>query len=171
MCSNEDINADRLIFELLEQKYRTIRLFCAGRLDVDSEGMVVLTNDGDLAHRLTHPSQEVRKKYKIEIDKNLDTDVLPSLLNGEIVEDEFLKIDEIKPSKGKSLRSRKLDIVMQHGKKREIRRIFFHLGYRVTKLKRVSIGGLGIRNMSLGQSRLLKKKKLICSSPRKFPKI
>ena len=168
MCSNEDINADRLIFELLEQKYRTIRLFCAGRLDVDSEGMVVLTNDGDLAHRLTHPSQEVRKKYKIEIDKNLDTDVLPSLLNGEIVEDEFLKIDEIKPSKGKSLRSRKLDIVMQHGKKREIRRIFFHLGYRVTKLKRVSIGGLGIRNMSLGQSRLLKKEEIDLLFPKKI---
>ena len=168
MCSNEDINADRLIFELLEQKYRTIRLFCAGRLDVDSEGMVVLTNDGDLAHRLTHPSQEVRKKYKIEIDKNLDTDVLPSLLNGEIVEDEFLKIDEIKPSKGKSLRSRKLDIVMQHGKKREIRRIFFHLGYRVTKLKRVSIGGLGIRNLSLGQSRLLKKEEIDLLFPRKI---
>ena len=129
MCSNEDINADRLIFELLEQKYRTIRLFCAGRLDVDSEGMVVLTNDGDLAHRLTHPSQEVRKKYKIEIDKNLDTDVLPSLLNGEIVEDEFLKIDEIKPSKGKSLRSRKLDIVMQHGKKIRLF-LFFHLHLR-----------------------------------------
>ena len=124
MCSNEDINADRLIFELLEQKYRTIRLFCAGRLDVDSEGMVVLTNDGDLAHRLTHPSQEVRKKYKIEIDKNLDTDALPSLLNGEIVEDEFLKIDEIKPSKGKSLRSRKLDIVMQHGKKEKLEEYF-----------------------------------------------
>ena len=168
MCSNEDINADRLIFELLEQKYRTIRLFCAGRLDVDSEGMVVLTNDGDLAHRLTHPSQEVRKKYKIDIDKNLDTDVLPSLLNGEIVEDEFLKIDEIKPSKGKSLRSRKLDIVMQHGKKREIRRIFFHLGYRVTKLKRVSIGGLGIRNMSLGQSRLLKKEEIDLLFPKKI---
>lgn len=168
MCSNEDINADRLIFELLEQKYRTIRLFCAGRLDVDSEGMVVLTNDGDLAHRLTHPSQEVRKKYKIEIDKNLDTDVLPSLLNGEIVEDEFLKIDEIKPSKGKSLRSRKLDIVMQHGKKREIRRIFFYLGYRVTKLKRVSIGGLGIRNMSLGQSRLLKKEEIDLLFPKKI---
>tara|TARA_B100000282_G_scaffold294230_1_gene271040 strand:+ start:2165 stop:2914 length:750 start_codon:yes stop_codon:yes gene_type:complete len=168
MCSNEDINADRLIFELLEQKYRTIRLFCAGRLDVDSEGMVVLTNDGDLAHRLTHPSQEVRKKYKIEIDKNLDTDVLPSLLNGVIVEDEFLKIDEIKPSKGKSLRSRKLDIVMQHGKKREIRRIFFHLGYRVTKLKRVSIGGLGIRNMSLGQSRLLKKEEIDLLFPKKI---
>ncbi len=167
MCSNEDIHADRLIFELLETKYRSIRLFCAGRLDVDSEGMVILTNDGALAHKLTHPSQKVRKKYKVEIDIPLDTVHLPSLIGGEIVEDEFLKIDEIKPSKGKSLRSTKLDIFMQHGKRREIRRIFYHLGYKVKKLRRVSIGGLGIRNMSLGQSRLLKNDEIDLLFPKK----
>jgi 23S rRNA pseudouridine2605 synthase len=119
-CSNEDKHADRLVFELLESKYRGIRLFCAGRLDVDSEGMVILTND----------------------------------------EDEFLKLDEIKPSRGKSLKSNKLDIYMSHGKKREIRRIFYHFGYKVKRLRRVSIGGLGIRNMSLGQSRILKKEEI-----------
>ena len=64
MCSNEDENADRLIFDLLESKYRSVRLFCAGRLDVDSEGMVILTNDGTLAHRLTHPSKMVEKDIK-----------------------------------------------------------------------------------------------------------
>ena len=90
-----------------------------------------------------------------------DTDIIK--VNGkrvQVIEDEFLKIDEIKPSKGKSLRSNKLDIFMSHGKKREIRRIFFHFGYKVKKLRRVSIGGLGIRNMSLGQSRMLKKEEI-----------
>jgi 23S rRNA pseudouridine2605 synthase len=159
-CSNEDEHAERLIFELLESKYRGIRLFCAGRLDVESEGMVVLTNDGSLAHRLTHPSQNIRKKYKIELNIPLNTADLSSFINGEVIDDEFLKIDEIKPSKGKSLRSNKLDIFMSHGKKREIRRIFFHFGYKVKKLRRVSIGGLGIRNMSLGQSRMLKKEEI-----------
>ena len=66
-CSNEDPYAERLIFELLEARHRNTRLFCAGRLDVDSEGLVILTNDGKLAHRLTHPSQQVRKKYQVEI--------------------------------------------------------------------------------------------------------
>lgn len=159
-CSNEDEYADRLIFELLESKYRKIRLFCAGRLDVDSEGMVILTNDGSLAHRLTHPSQMVRKRYKVELDKPLDTVDLPSLTNGEVIDEEFLKIDEIRPSKGKSLKSTKLDIIMGHGKKREIRRIFLHLGYKVKKLRRVSIGGLNIKNVSLGQSRLLKSEEI-----------
>jgi 16S rRNA U516 pseudouridylate synthase RsuA-like enzyme len=77
-----------------------------------------------------------------------------------VIDEEFLKIDEIRPSKGKSLRSTKLDIIMGHGKKREIRRIFFHLGYKVKKLRRVSIGGLSIKNVSLGQSRLLKNEEI-----------
>jgi len=159
-CSNEDKHADRLVFELLESKYRGIRLFCAGRLDVDSEGMVILTNDGSLAHRLTHPSQNIRKKYKVELDIIFDTIHLKPITNGEVIDDEFLKLDEIKPSRGKSLKSNKLDIYMSHGKKREIRRIFYHFGYRVKRLRRVSIGGLGIRNMSLGQSRILKKEEI-----------
>jgi 23S rRNA pseudouridine2605 synthase len=159
-CSNEDKHADRLVFELLESKYRGVRLFCAGRLDVDSEGMVILTNDGSLAHRLTHPSQNIRKKYKVELDIIFDTLHLKPITNGEVIEDEFLKLDEIKPSRGKSLKSNKLDIYMSHGKKREIRRIFYHFGYKVKRLRRVSIGGLGIRNMSLGQSRILKKEEI-----------
>ena len=166
MCSNEDENADRLIFDLLESKYRSVRLFCAGRLDVDSEGMVILTNDGTLAHRLTHPSKMVRKKYKVELDTPFDTKDIQTLLTGEMVENEFLKIDELRPSKGKSLRTTKLDVIMGHGKKREIRRIFFHLGYKVKKLRRIAIGGLTIRNTSIGQSRLLKNEEIELLFPR-----
>ncbi|MEJ6523061.1 MAG: pseudouridine synthase [Opitutales bacterium] len=167
-CSNEDGHADRLIFELLESKYRTIRLFCAGRLDLDSEGMVILTNDGSLANRLTHPSHMVKKRYKVELDITFDTADLSSLLNGATIEEEFLKIDEVKPSKGKSLRTNKLDVYMGHGKKREIRRIFYHLGYKVKKLKRFAIGGLGIKNMSLGQSRLLKNEEIELLFPKEI---
>ena len=168
MCSNEDQHADRLIFELLDSKYRSIKLFCAGRLDVDSEGMVILTNDGTLAHRLTHPSQKVRKKYKIELDIPFDTKDLASLLDGKIVDDEFLKIDEIKPSRGKSLRSSHLDLIMGHGKKREIRRLFYHMGYKVKKLRRIAIGGLNIKKTSIGQSRLLKNEEIELLFPREI---
>ena len=87
-------------------------------------------------------------------------------INGELVEEEFLKIDEVRPSKGKSLRSTKLDVIMGHGKKREIRRIFYHLGYKVKKLRRVAIGGLGIKNVSSGQTRLLKKEEIELLFPR-----
>ena len=108
----------------------------------------------------------VRKRYKVEIDIPFDTKDLYSLINGEVVEEEFLKIDEVKPSKGKSLRTTKLDVYMGHGKKREIRRIFYHLGYKVKKLRRIAIGGLGIKNVSIGQSRLLKKEEIELLFPR-----
>ena len=70
-CSNHDEFADRLIFELLPHQASTNPSFCAGRLDVDSEGLVILTNDGSLAHQLTHPSQQIRKKYQLEIKQPL----------------------------------------------------------------------------------------------------
>ena len=85
-CSNDDPHADRLIFELLEARHRNIRLFCAGRLDVDSEGLVILTNDGKLTHKLTHPSQQVRKKYQVEINEPLERDAFRGMLDG--IEDE-----------------------------------------------------------------------------------
>ena len=64
-CSNEDAHAERLVFELLNQNIGKFRLFCAGRLDVDSEGLVILTNDGLLAHRLTHPSRTYVRNIKL----------------------------------------------------------------------------------------------------------
>ena len=77
-CSNDDPHADRLIFELLEARHRNIRLFCAGRLDVDSEDCT--TNDGKLTHKLTHPSQQVRKKYQVEINEPLENNALEECL-------------------------------------------------------------------------------------------
>ena len=100
-CSNSDEYADRLIFELLPRRLLQTRLFCAGRLDVESEGLVIITNDGKLAHKLTHPSQQVRKKYQVEIKEALASEHLPLMIQGIEDQGEFLQIDEIK-AKGKS---------------------------------------------------------------------
>ena len=105
VCSNEDGHADRLIFELLESKYRSVRLFCAGRLDLDSEGMVILTNDGSLAHRLTHPSHMVRKRYKVELDIPFDTSDLSALLSGAVIEEEVILAAGSTVPPGKTLES------------------------------------------------------------------
>ena len=145
-CSNDDPHADRLIFELLEARHRNIRLFCAGRLDVDSEGLVILTNDGKLAHRLTHPSQRVRKKYQVEINNPLEYDAFKAMLKGFEDEGEFLQLDEIRTKAGNPVGSTKLEITMGHGKKREIRRCLQRYRYKVKKLRRTSIGGLRLGN-------------------------
>ena len=155
-CSNDDPHADRLIFELLEARHRNIRLFCAGRLDVDSEGLVILTNDGKLAHRLTHPSQRVRKKYQVEINNPLEYDAFKAMLKGFEDEGEFLQLDEIRTKAGNPVGSTKLEITMGHGKKREIRRCLQRYRYKVKKLRRTSIGGLRLGKLPLGTYRDVK---------------
>ena len=135
-CSNEDPHAQRLIFELLETKHRSLRLFCAGRLDVDSEGLVILTNNGKLANRLTHPSHQIKKKYQVEINQPLDKEDFQRLLEGFEEDGEFLQLDEIRSKSGHPIGSTRLEIFMGHGKKREIRRCFDNLRYRVKKIKK-----------------------------------
>ena len=165
-CSNHDEFADRLIFELLPQRLLQTRLFCAGRLDVDSEGLVILTNDGSLAHQLTHPSQQIRKKYQLEIKQPLSGEHIPQMIQGIEDEGEFLRIDEIK-ARGKSpIGETRLDIILGHGKKREIRRVFGHFRYQIKKLRRVSIGGLYLNKLPVGSFRELNQKEIDLLLPR-----
>ena len=165
-CSNSDEYADRLIFELLPRRLLQTRLFCAGRLDVESEGLVIITNDGKLAHKLTHPSQQVRKKYQIEIKEALASEHLPLMIQGIEDQGEFLRIDEIK-AKGKSpIGETRLDVMLGHGKKREIRRVFGHFRYQIKKLRRVSVGGLHLNKIPLGSFRELNEKEIDLLFPR-----
>jgi len=165
-CSNHDEYAERLIFELLPSRLLQTRLFCAGRLDVDSEGLVIVTNDGSLSHRLTHPSQQIRKKYQLEIKQQLSGDHLPLMIQGIEDEGEFLRIDEIR-AKGKSpIGETRLEIILGHGKKREIRRVFGHFRYQIKKLRRVSIGGLHLNKLPLGSFRELNQKEIDLLLPR-----
>lgn len=168
-CSNDDEHAERLIFDLLERKHRTYRLFCAGRLDVESEGLVILTNDGSLAHRLTHPSNEVKKRYQVELNAPLTGEHLPLLKKGATIEEEFLRIDELRAKNGKPVGNQRLELTLGHGKKREIRRIFQHFGYRIKKLRRVAIGGLFLHKLPLGQYRELESKEIGLLFPKEIP--
>ena len=167
-CSNEDEYAQRLIFDLLERKHKSIRLFCAGRLDVESEGLVILTNDGSLAHRLTHPSNEIKKRYQVELKTPLTAEHLPLLIKGTTVEEDFLRIDEIRAKNGKPIGNLKLEVTLGHGKKREIRRIFQHFGYRIKSSGEVNRRSL-LHKLPSGNTANSKRKKLICSSQVNFP--
>jgi 23S rRNA pseudouridine2605 synthase len=165
-CSNSDEHAERLIFELLETKHRKFRLFCAGRLDLDSQGLVILTNDGNLAHRLTHPSQKVRKRYQVEINQPLEHEHFSKLLEGFDEGGEFIRLDEIRVKYGNPVGSCKLEIILGHGKKREIRRAFGFFKYRIRKLRRIAIGGLTLGKTPLGHYRELENKEIDLLFPR-----
>src|SRR3954463_12886916 len=103
VCGNSDPHADQTIFDLLPREWAKLRLFCAGRLDKDSEGLVILTSDGDLAHKLMHPSNLVVKRYYVSLEEPFPASRLRQLLRGVVIEGEHLKVERahlVNPSKG-----------------------------------------------------------------------
>ncbi|MDX2188006.1 MAG: pseudouridine synthase [Opitutaceae bacterium] len=156
VCSNDDpFNADT-VFTVLPRELSKHRFFCAGRLDKDSEGLVILTTDGELANRLMHPSNVVVKRYHVLLERPFPTSRKPALVKGILVEGERLKIERatlISPDRDGA--SRSIDVEMHHGKKREIRQLFLGLGFEVKKLKRYQIGNFPLRGIPLRAVKVL----------------
>lgn len=151
LCSNRDPHHARTVFTELPRRWSRRRFFCAGRLDLDSEGLLILTTDGDLAQRLTHPSNRVVKRYHVTLNRPFSAAQIPRLLAGVFVEEERLCVDRadlVDPVPGG--RSRRVDVHLHHGKKREIRRIFAALGYEVVRLQRYQIGALCLPDLAPG---------------------
>ncbi len=150
VCSNSDPHADHTIFDLLPREWARLRLFCAGRLDKDSEGLVILTSDGDLAHKLMHPSNLVVKRYYVSLEEPFPAGRLRQLMRGVVIEGEQLKVERanlVNPHADRT--STELDVHMHHGKKREIRQLFTALGFEVRRLRRYQIGALRLKGIPL----------------------
>jgi 23S rRNA pseudouridine2605 synthase len=148
VCSNDDPHNPDTVFTLLPRQFAKYRFFTAGRLDKDSEGLVILTTDGDLAQRLTHPSNLVTKRYLVVLESGISRERIPRLLGGITVEGERLKVEYanlINPNPAGLATS--IDVHMHHGKKREIRLLFLALGHPVKRLKRYQIGAFPLRGI------------------------
>ncbi|MCU0793121.1 MAG: rRNA pseudouridine synthase [Opitutaceae bacterium] len=148
ICSNDDPHNPETVFTLLPRQFAKYRFFCAGRLDKDSEGLVILTTDGDLAQRLTHPSNLVTKRYHVVLETGFPRTRIPRLLSGITVENERLKVEYanlISPNSAGLATS--LDVHMHHGKKREIRQLFLALGHPVKRLRRYQIGAFALKGI------------------------
>jgi 23S rRNA pseudouridine2605 synthase len=169
VCSNSDPFADKTIFDLLPREWARLRLFCAGRLDKDSEGLLILTTDGDLANRLMHPSSTVVKRYHVILESPFPAGRLGQLLKGVNVEGEHLKVERaqlVNPNREKL--STSLDVHLHHGKKREIRQLFLALGHPVKRLRRYQIGALPVKGIPLRGVKQLSTKEisLLFATPR-----
>jgi 23S rRNA pseudouridine2605 synthase len=169
ICSNDDPHHTDTIFSVLPREFARFRFFCAGRLDLDSEGLVILTTDGDLAHRLMHPSNVVVKRYYVILKQPFPAARLPLLVKGIVLEGERLKVERaalVNP--GASQASTHLDVHMHHGKKREIRQLFTTLGYDVKRLRRYQIGALRLKGIPLHAMKQLSTKEIemLFESPR-----
>ncbi|MFM1749769.1 MAG: hypothetical protein RLZZ188_3435 [Verrucomicrobiota bacterium] len=159
VCSNEDPHHAATVFDLLPREFSRFRFFCAGRLDLDSEGLVILTTDGDLAHRLMHPSNVVVKRYHVVLKGPFPSGRLPQLVRGVTIEGERLKVERaalINADAGGT--STDLDVHMHHGRKREIRQLFTQLGYEVKRLRRYQIGALQLKGIPLRAGKVLSNK-------------
>jgi 23S rRNA pseudouridine2605 synthase len=134
------------------------RIFPVGRLDRNTTGLLLLTNDGSLADKLTHPSNEITKVYQVDLDKPLEDEDYLKLLEGFELEDGFTKLDELEAlSADKSI----LGLAIHSGKNRIVRRMFEHLGYDVLKLDRVMFAGLTKKDLPRGYWRHLSEKEII----------
>jgi len=161
VCSNDDPHNPDTIFELLPKEFAGYRFFCAGRLDKDSEGLVILTTDGDLANRLMHPSNLIVKRYHVVLKQDFPAARLGQLLRGVIIEGERLKVERaalVNPSPAKT--STNLDVHMHHGKKREIRQLFIAIRFDVKRLRRYQIGALRLKGIPLRAMKQLSTKEI-----------
>jgi 23S rRNA pseudouridine2605 synthase len=137
------------------------RLFPVGRLDKDTSGLLILTNDGDLSYALTHPKFEVKRVYEVQVDKNITSQTIKTIESG------GLKIDDYLTSKCKiNILSRTetntdLLISIAEGKKREIRKMFALFNHPVISLKRISFGKLKLGDLQPGEWRYLKLNEII----------
>ena len=135
------------------------RLYPVGRLDRSTTGLLLMTNDGELAKRLTHPSHGVRKIYHVTLDKNLQAVDMKKITEGFELEDGYIEVDEIAWASQEN--KREVGVVLHSGKNRIVRRIFEHLGYEVVKLDRTGFAGLTKKKLPRGKYRFLTEKEVI----------
>jgi 23S rRNA pseudouridine2605 synthase len=161
VCSNDDPHHAATVFELLPREFARLRFFCAGRLDLESEGLVILTTDGDLAHRLMHPSNVVVKRYHVTLKQPFPASKLIQLVRGMVIENEKLKVERAALINARpDQTSTDLDVHMHHGKKREIRQLFTALHYDVKRLRRYQIGSFQVKGIPLRAGKVLSTKEV-----------
>jgi 23S rRNA pseudouridine2605 synthase len=130
------------------------RVFCVGRLDVSTEGLILLTNDGELANGLTHPRHGVEKIYHVQVAGQVEPEVLAQLHRGVHLAEGFAHAKHVR-IKSRRKRSTILEMVLDEGRNREIRRLLARVGHKVQQLKRVAVGSVRLGDLPIGAVRRL----------------
>ncbi len=153
VSTRRDPHATDTIYDLLPPKFS--RLFSVGRLDAQTEGLLLLTSDGDLAQRLTHPRYKVEKEYEVTLDKLWQPKLAEKMLAGIFLGGKRAKLVRVQQFGPTRLR-----VVLQQGMNRQIRRMFYEIGYEVERLVRIRLGNLRLGEMPRGAWRPLTKSEL-----------
>ena len=152
ICSVHDERGRKTVMDLLPAGAG--RVYPVGRLDYDTEGMLLLTDDGDLAFRLTHPKNEIPKTYLVKIEGSISDNALNQLragveLDGKLTNKSKVKVIET------DKQYTKLHVTINEGRNRQVRRMFESVGKEVTFLKRIKIGDMGLGSLERGKVRKL----------------
>lgn len=153
-----DEKGRRTVMDVVRRATKT-RIFPVGRLDRDTTGLLILTNDGDLAKKLTHPSHGVKKIYHVSLDKAVTDDHIKEIATGLTLDDGLAPVDKVSHLSGHE--KTHVGIEVHIGRNRIVRRIFEHLGYNVLRLDRVYFGGLTKKDLPRGKYRPLTAQEVI----------
>jgi 23S rRNA pseudouridine2605 synthase len=153
VSTRNDPHARDTIFDLLPPKFP--RLFNIGRLDAQSEGLLLLTNDGNLAQQLTHPRHEIDKEYEVTLDRAWDGALTEKLLRGIVLDGKRARIARLH-----AMGPTRLRVVLRQGLNQQIRRMFYVVGYEVKRLVRIRVGTLRLGDLPRGEWRALSKSEL-----------
>jgi len=157
ITTTDDPNERKTVMDLVAGA-TPFRIYPVGRLDRNTTGLLLLTNDGELAEKLTHPSNNIRKVYQAELDKPITDEHFEQIKNGVELEDGFIKPDDVgivTPD------AQVVGIEIHSGRNRIVRRMFEHFGYEVTKLDRTVYASLNKKDLPRGTWRFLNEKEVI----------
>lgn len=143
LCSRGDTHERMTIYDLLPLRYQN--LHHVGRLDKESEGLLLLTNRGDLSHRLIHPSQGAEKEYEVVVDQAMNPEIMAKLTKGMMTEEGFARAERAWLDT-----DYRAHIVLKMGLKRQIRMMLYNLGYEVVRLTRIRIGWMKLHGLAKG---------------------
>jgi len=149
LSSVTDDRGRKTVLDIIDIKER---IYPVGRLDYNSSGLIILTNDGELTNELTHPKHHLPKEYVVKVDLDISDGVLETMQNG-------IYLDGVKtlPAKVKRIRTNEFSITLYEGKNRQIRRMCESLGFKVQDLRRIRIGNLKIGDLALGEFKYINK--------------
>src|SRR4029077_394290 len=153
VSTRKDVHVRDTIFDLLPRKFS--RLFSIGRLDAQTEGLILLTNDGKLAQRFTHPRYKIDKEYEATLDRAWDPAPAPKLSKGIFLDGKRARIERLH-----SITPTRLRVVLRQGINRQIRRMFHEIGYGLKRLVRVRTGNLRLGDLPRGHWRTLTEREL-----------
>jgi 23S rRNA pseudouridine2605 synthase len=154
ICTSDDPEGRPKITDMIPRSKKSERVYCVGRLDADSTGLVLLTNDGELTNRLTHPRYGVDKTYLVNVPEKIDGRDIEKILSGQYLDGRNVRPTSIRIVR-KTRTSTLLEITLREGKNREIRRLLAKRGYSVRRLRRVAIGSVTDRGLKTGNYRVL----------------